>query len=74
MLDRIRYDKLSRLEKVSRLAHMHRLQHTASELDAEDMLNFMKDANINKEDAIDDLYDMANYSIILITLLEGEWS
>jgi hypothetical protein len=73
VLDRIRYDKMVRLERISRLAHMQRLQHDTGSIDAEDMLSFMKEAGVRKDDAIDDLYDIANYSIILIMLLEGEW-
>jgi|PlaIllAssembly_1097288.scaffolds.fasta_scaffold474525_2 hypothetical protein len=71
VLDRVRYDKIPRLKRMSDILTIARI--SKGRIDASDILEAMKKSDVSKLDAKDDLYDIANYAIIMIMLLEGEW-
>jgi len=71
VLDRVRYDKIPRLKRISDILTVIRIKKGS--IDASDVLAAMSESDISSLDSQDDLYDIANYAIIMVMLFEGTW-
>lgn len=74
VIDRIRFDKLARFNKAQVMLTLLRNKHGGAKLDAAMIASTLAKEGIRIEDAIDDLIDTANYAIIAVMLIRGEWS
>lgn len=70
VFNRINYDKLVRLKQISDNLTVIRISRDIKQADIKEI---MQRHSISEEDAIDDLYDIANYAIILIMLIQDTW-